>query len=310
MQSFNRHWRMFALVLSLLSALAPSVAAQGAGDAIVYYDTDAIGSVRFVSNAAGQMVERHDYLPFGQEWTSDAGASKRKFAGKEHDGETSFDYFGARYYASSTGRFTSVDPDTPIEAALRDPQILNRYAYVRNNPLRHTDPDGRCIWDLCVSEIALAVGLSEGAVLASEASVATAFVWHNREAIGRSVAGAFTAAVNGINVLLASPKEGVYRFPDRTAPGRDYNGQSVDLPRRLGEHAKTGKRNPGDEAMTEEVLGGKTQRELAEQRLIDEQGGTREKAGSKTSNQRNPISPERMKKILEELKKSDKKEPQ
>lgn len=52
-------------------------------------------------------------------------------------------YFGARYYGSKIGRFTTVDPYLDQSAALVDPQRWNRYAYVSNNPLRYVDPDGR-----------------------------------------------------------------------------------------------------------------------------------------------------------------------
>jgi len=52
-------------------------------------------------------------------------------------------YFGARYYGSKIGRFTTTDPVQTIKANLVDPQRWNRYAYVRNNPLRYVDPDGR-----------------------------------------------------------------------------------------------------------------------------------------------------------------------
>jgi RHS repeat-associated protein len=53
----------------------------------------------------------------------------RQFAAKERDG-TGLDYFGARYCASQTGRFSTVDPVVPIEDALLDPQRWNRYTYV------------------------------------------------------------------------------------------------------------------------------------------------------------------------------------
>jgi RHS repeat-associated protein len=76
---------------------------------------------------------------------------------KERDAETGLDYFGARYFSSAQGRFTSpdefsggiVDPFTgqqvsqpgPLPYAdISDPQTLNKYGYVRNNPLRYTDP--------------------------------------------------------------------------------------------------------------------------------------------------------------------------
>jgi RHS repeat-associated protein len=67
----------------------------------------------------------------------------RRFTGKERDAETELHYFGARYYRSVWGRFTSVDPVMNREAALRDPQRWNRYSYVLNNPLALADPDGR-----------------------------------------------------------------------------------------------------------------------------------------------------------------------
>ena len=52
-------------------------------------------------------------------------------------------YFGARYYRADLGRFTTVDPVLDQQAALTDPQQWNRYAYVSNNPLKYTDPDGK-----------------------------------------------------------------------------------------------------------------------------------------------------------------------
>ena len=66
--------------------------------------------------------------------------------GKERDIESGNDYFGARYYASTMGRFMSPDWSakvTPVPyAKLSDPQSLNLYAYVGNNPMTRFDPDG------------------------------------------------------------------------------------------------------------------------------------------------------------------------
>jgi RHS repeat-associated protein len=66
--------------------------------------------------------------------------------GKERDTESGNDYFGARYYASSMGRFMS--PDDPfVDQNPSDPQSWNLYAYVRNNPLVNVDDDGHdCIY--------------------------------------------------------------------------------------------------------------------------------------------------------------------
>jgi len=60
--------------------------------------------------------------------------------GKERDQETGLDYFGARYYGSALGRFTSPDPLAGIDPY--DPQSWNAYAYGRNNPLSYVDPTG------------------------------------------------------------------------------------------------------------------------------------------------------------------------
>jgi RHS repeat-associated protein len=66
--------------------------------------------------------------------------------GKERDAESGLDYFGARYYASSMGRFLSPDWSAKADpipyARLGYPQSLNLYAYVENNPLSRADIDG------------------------------------------------------------------------------------------------------------------------------------------------------------------------
>jgi RHS repeat-associated protein len=102
-----------------------------------------VGSVRAVTDVHGNVVRRHDYYAFGEEAAPTAAEDPLRFAGKERDVETGLDYLGARYYASRTGRFTTVDPVMNIEPALVDPQRWNRYAYARNNPLVFIDPDGR-----------------------------------------------------------------------------------------------------------------------------------------------------------------------
>ena len=74
-----------------------------------------------------------------------------QFTGKERDSETGLDYFGARYYGSNMGRWMSPDwsakPDPVPYSDLHDPQSLNLYGYVRNNPLSRADIDGHDFWD-------------------------------------------------------------------------------------------------------------------------------------------------------------------
>ena len=96
---------------------------------VQYYHLDAIGNVRAVTDQAGAVIERHDYLPFGEECTTGpcasnpgvTGGQPKHFTGKESDTETGLDYFGARYYGSKIGRFTSVDPKLNMRRASRIP---------------------------------------------------------------------------------------------------------------------------------------------------------------------------------------------
>jgi RHS repeat-associated protein len=200
----------------LVLGLAGSAAAQPA-PAVEYYHTDAVGSVRAVTDQSGAVVLRHDYFPFGEEHAATPGADRRRFTGTERDAETGLDYVGARYYTSRTGRFTTVDPVVPQDAALRDPQQWNRYAYVRNNPLRYTDPDGRCIWDLCAAEGA-------GVYLVGAAAVATT-AWlispPGQEAIRQVVNDTgmiITTAADAISSLFRTEKRpGTLGKPDHRA---------------------------------------------------------------------------------------------
>ena len=105
-----------------------------------------------VTDQSANVIARHDYLPFGEEILSGiAGRSGQfgaddnvcqKFTAKERDSETGLDYFGARYYGSELGRFTSPDPKLTADA-FDNPQAWNKYAHTGNNPLRYTDPDGK-----------------------------------------------------------------------------------------------------------------------------------------------------------------------
>jgi RHS repeat-associated protein len=72
-------------------------------------------------------------------------SSTTRSTGEERDTESGLDYFGARYNSSSMERFMSPDP---LGGDLTNPQCLNRYSYVLNNPLTNIDPtDMECVWD-------------------------------------------------------------------------------------------------------------------------------------------------------------------
>ena len=109
-----------------------------------YYFHDFLRSTNLVVNSSNTILQETDYYPYGGEIPIISGDSNRyRFTGKEHDAETGLDFFGARHYASTMGRFMTPDPGNIRIKHLLDPQGLNRYPYARDNPLRYVDPDGK-----------------------------------------------------------------------------------------------------------------------------------------------------------------------
>jgi RHS repeat-associated protein len=118
-----------------------------------FYLGDWLGTKRVEVGASG-CISAYAGLPFGDGLTpvsvrgyaSCVDATEHHFTGKERDTESGNDYFGARYYASAVGRFMSPDwgaQEEPVPyAKLDNPQTLNLYSYVENNPLTSTDPTG------------------------------------------------------------------------------------------------------------------------------------------------------------------------
>jgi len=122
-----------------------------------YLTQDHLGSTRLVTTASGTVAQRLDYLPFGAALMGTATEGNRnlvagyaavtgltmEFTGKERDGESGLDFFGARYFSAARGRFTSADPKQFSLRTIANPQKWNKYAYVLNNPLASIDPNGR-----------------------------------------------------------------------------------------------------------------------------------------------------------------------
>jgi RHS repeat-associated protein len=132
---------------------------------VSYLTTDHLSSTRVVTDKNQAVVARHDYLAFGEETPAGIGNrtpgagyvatddTTQRFTSKERDTESGLDYFGARYCSGPQGRFTTPDPSVLNLSKAIDPQQFNRYGYVRNNPLKHIDPDG--------ADLKLAAGLSK-----------------------------------------------------------------------------------------------------------------------------------------------------
>jgi len=129
-----------------------------------YYHTDHLGSSSVVTDATGAKVEEIHYYPFGQTRLNSGSVNlHHKYTGQEEDAETGLYYYNARYYDPAIGRFISADT---LVQNYSDPQTLNRYSYVRNNPLLYTDPSGHWfgIDDLVVSVIGAVVGATQAAI--------------------------------------------------------------------------------------------------------------------------------------------------
>ncbi len=148
--------RSLLIILFVLAAFIVAIpfshAANDATEKTYYYLTDHLGSVDVVLDEEGNVVERADYLPYGNDRlridNSPGEDDDHKFTGKEKDDETGLMFYGARYYDPATGRFVSYDPmlldegSKPLASNLQNPQALNPYTYALNNPVRYTDETG------------------------------------------------------------------------------------------------------------------------------------------------------------------------
>jgi RHS repeat-associated protein len=120
--------------------------------AVHYYFPDHLSSATFITDAVGNVQEQYRYYPFGGLISSvGSDPNKYKFNGKERDLESNLDEFGARYYTSALGRFMTPDwadePTAVPYANFGNPQSLNLYSFVENNPMTTGDPDGHCVGD-------------------------------------------------------------------------------------------------------------------------------------------------------------------
>ena len=134
-----------------------TVKGTGAGASVFSVHTDHLTGSSVVTNSGGTQEELMDYFPFGNVRLDQKAGSfgeKKQFAGSEFDADSGLNYMEARYYHSTVGRFVSQDPlfldmgtdlakyQKELAEILGDPQKLNSYSYVENNPLKLIDPTG------------------------------------------------------------------------------------------------------------------------------------------------------------------------
>ncbi|WP_256261314.1 RHS repeat-associated core domain-containing protein [Xanthomonas vasicola] len=155
--------------------------AAGGTETVTYQHTDALGSPVATTNAAGQVVERTQYAPYG------AAIGKTVdgigYTGHAMDGDTGLIYMQQRYYDPAIPRFLSVDPVTPYEKPITN---FNRYVYALNNPYRFTDPDGRdSVGEMIDAKAMEAAGRGEGFATYGWAFAATAWNYLGAEGVSQ-----------------------------------------------------------------------------------------------------------------------------
>jgi len=112
---------------------------------IYYYHLDHLGSVIALSNEKGEIVTEYEYDAWGNLTTENGDIENPfRFTGREWDKESGLYYYRTRYYDPGLGRFISKDP---VDGNQINPQELNRYTYVNNNPQTYVDPFGLMAWD-------------------------------------------------------------------------------------------------------------------------------------------------------------------
>ncbi len=117
----------------------PDAGAMRIGSTLYYTLKDQLGSASVVTDNTGVTVGEQRYYPYGETRVSTGTIYTDKlFTGQRDTGLGIYDY-GARMYDPKLGRFLSADTIVP---GAGNPQNLNRFSYVANNPLRYIDPSG------------------------------------------------------------------------------------------------------------------------------------------------------------------------
>lgn len=241
--------------------------------------TDLLGSPVARTGTSGAVLERTRYEPFGAV-ASGAVPDGVGFTGHVNDPDTGLVYMQQRYQDPIAGRFLSVDP---IVADTKDAANFTRYAYAANTPYKLKDPDGRAPEHIIPDEM--------GGGVSRRSSQYGAVV--ERGADGRAVQQDSRANLQSARDANSNRTEGRYEFPDKSADKKPYVGQSCNCERRLSEHERAGRYDPGTATVTP-VEGGRVAREIAEHRRIQEiTGGVPARQSDAVSNKVDPIGPSR-----------------
>lgn len=116
---------------------------NGTGEFVQYHHPDRLGT-KLVTNNLDTSSFSQANLPVGAALDAEStGTTNRRFTSYDRSGTTGLDYAVNRHYDPRQGRFTQVDPLGMAATSLADPQTLNMYSYVGNDPVNRVDPDGQ-----------------------------------------------------------------------------------------------------------------------------------------------------------------------
>jgi RHS repeat-associated protein len=175
---------------------------QWNGTSWAYELPDGLGSVRQLSDAQGNIIQRYEYSPFGEVLAAQGQRpSALQYTGEQKDLDTGLIYLRARWYDPATGRFTTRDP-FPGFAVL--PQTLHPYVYVGNNPVNLVDPSGKFAF-LPLLVVAILGGIIGGVSYYTIQAIINAdpclgVQWHWQEALFWGTAGAGLGGLIGTGI--------------------------------------------------------------------------------------------------------------
>ncbi len=170
------------------------VGKEDANGNTLFFHPDHLGSTRLVTDSSGNVVEDLSYEDFGE--IIDDSGERYLYNSKELDSSNLY-YYGARYY-DSNNLLSFIQPDQNIPN-IYNPQDLNRYSYVRNNPYKYVDPSGES-----PTLITAGIGAAIGGLIGGGISAATQYYQTgtvNWGSVGKSAAiGAVSGGVAGLTL--------------------------------------------------------------------------------------------------------------
>lgn len=206
----------------LLATEAPN----GSSEIVQYHHPDRL-STKLVTNNLDTSSFTQGNLPFGTALEAEAtgvGTTNRRFTSYDRSVTTGLDYAINRHYDPRQGRFTQPDPLGMAAASLADPQSLNMYSYVGNDPVNRVDPDGQFWGAIFRFFVGLFTSLKPNVINGS-------FAYKNQPPIAVSFSTNFQNIGVGYGAVGFALRGGGQWLPELMAPFVDRFQEAVDAAR-------------------------------------------------------------------------------